>query len=181
MAESEHEFKWTPLWVGLGVLFASSWFAVLYMLLRKSTASPVTVNVINGQVQPQLGGGFNGTFGFPELPQGQPQPAYVAKTPEIISMEPSPQRMGTFTLPTEGGARVMTAASNRRWRARLRVIGPPGSRALVADSANNLNFPSSCATIPAGDEIELYVNPRAGLFAIGDTPGVVLSVNAGEG
>lgn len=187
MAHDDDEgtgFEWTPITVGLAVVFASGWAALLWILLRKAAppSSPVTIN-INGSVTPQQLQGFSGGYSFPQLamPSMQPAPAPMYQaTNDEISDEISHMRLATFTLFTDHPVRVATAASNKRWKAVLRNVGPPGSRVTVADSANNLNFPSACATIPAGTELILLMNPRQGLFAISDAPNTQLSVTAGE-
>ncbi len=164
-----------PSWVyAVGAAFAATWTALIVLFIRRSQPAAPAINIWNGQmpampVMPAL----------PALPTLPGMPVVQVANKKTANLVGS-SRMATYTLPTSEGARVMTAATDRHWQARVRNIGPPGSVARLADSPNNLNYPTMSVAIPAGDDFEITVAPRAGLFAIGDVEGVQLTVMASE-
>jgi hypothetical protein len=175
----DRKIELTPAMLAIGAFVTVTWGVLLWAILRRggglSNAPPINIWNVNG-------GGAGALQALPALPAlgtGEPFPVAQMAT-KATAAAASPSRMSTFTLPVSEGARVMTAASNRHWKAVLRNIGPPGSTARVADSPNNLNFPSASVSIPAGDELPVIVAPRAALFAIGDVANVQLTVIASE-
>lgn len=168
--------------VGLTAFFTLTWGTLIWLVLRGRTRqlsgpgsmTPINIwNITDGKIPAALAG----IAGVPPI-----QPTAPPPTPQLAAppREIRPSKMNTYTLGTQEGVRVMTAASGRSWQVQLRNIGPPGSIAYVSDDANALMYPSAALAIPAGGFVDVRVNPRSGLFAIGTVPGVQLSVTAGE-
>lgn len=171
------DFELKPSTIAIGVAFAITWAALIALLVRRSSSAPMVVNNI----------GLPNVLGLPDgwgapgsAAAAAALPVFQTPNPDPMSRGPQGTRMATYTLQTTQGVRVFTAASDRHWTVTLRNIGPPGSIAWVADSPNALNYPSMSTQIPVGTPVEIRLAPRAGLFAIGSTPGVTLTVTGGE-
>lgn len=167
-----------PSTIAIGVAFAATWVVVLIALFRRT--SPTVVNNIG---LPNVLGLPNGGWqleGAQPIAPVAPIPVYQAPNPDPNVRGDRGTRLATYTLQTSQGTRVFTAASDRHWIATLRTIGPPGSIAWVADNPNNLNYPSASTQIPVGTPVEIRLNPRQGLFAIGNQAGVTLTVTGNE-
>lgn len=156
---------------GVGIVLGSL-FGLIFALLRKGSVGQ-PINIWNS-----FGSGAN----MPALSAGVPVPPAPNSEPDTRAISTG-SVLNSIALRTDSPFKLFTAPEGTTWNVRINTVGPPGAVAFVSTAPSGFSgtVPSPNATpIPTGQWIDVRLQSRQSVSAIGSINGTIVGVAASE-